>query len=52
MMKTTGVVLADQIRNLDWRARRGKFVEVAPPEVVRAIHERLVLLLEIREIPT
>jgi mRNA interferase MazF len=44
-MKTTGFVLADQIKNFDWRARRAKYVETAPIEVVKAIHERLVALL-------
>ena len=44
-LKTTGIVLADQIKNLDWRARRAKYVEIAPAEVVSAIHERLSLLL-------
>lgn len=48
-MKTTGVVLADQIKNLDWHARRAKYVETAPTEVVNAIHERLVLLLALGE---
>lgn len=43
--KTTGVVLSDQIKNLDWRARHAKYVEMAPLEVLQAIHERLVLLL-------
>ena len=44
-MKTTGVALADQIKNLDWRARRMKYVEIAPPEVLKAIRDRLMLLL-------
>jgi mRNA interferase MazF len=44
-MKTTGVVLCDQIKNLDWHARRAKYVETASPEVLKAIHERLILLL-------
>jgi mRNA interferase MazF len=44
-MKTTGFVLADQIKNLAWRVRRAKYVETAPIEVVNAIHERLKLLL-------
>ena len=44
-MKTTGVVLADQIKNLDWHARRARFVENAPVEVLKAIYERLALLL-------
>jgi mRNA interferase MazF len=46
-MKTTGVILADQIRNLDWHGRRAKYVEAAPTEVLTAIHERLVALLGI-----
>lgn len=44
-MKTTGVVLADQIRSLDWQARRAKYVETAPSSVLKDIHERLGLLL-------
>ena len=46
-MKTTGVVLSDQIKNLDWHARRAKYVETAPAEVLKAIYERLVLLLSL-----
>jgi mRNA interferase MazF len=46
-MKTTGVILTDQVKNLDWRARRAKYVEAAPPEVLSAIHERLIALLGI-----
>lgn len=48
-MKTTGVVLADQIKSLDWYARRAKYVEDAPSEVLKAIHERISLLLTIGE---
>ncbi len=46
-MRTTGVILTDQIRNLDWHARRAKYVEAAPTEVLKAIHERLIALLGI-----
>ncbi len=46
-MKTTGVVLSDRIKSLDWHARRIKYVETASPEVLKAIHDRLVLLLMI-----
>jgi len=46
-MKTTGFVLADQIKNFAWRVRRAKYVETAPVEVVKAIHERLALLLRL-----
>jgi mRNA interferase MazF len=48
-MKTTGVVLADQIKNLDWRARRAKYVETTPEDVLKAIHERLIHLLGIAQ---
>lgn len=37
----SGVVLADQIRSLDWRARKAKFVERAPASVVRDVLARL-----------
>jgi mRNA interferase MazF len=46
-MKTTGVILTDQIRNLDWHARRAKYVEAAPAEILHALHERLIALLRI-----
>jgi len=44
-MKTSGVVLSDQIKSLDWHARRARYVETAPGEVLHAVHERLMLLL-------
>jgi mRNA interferase MazF len=44
-MKTTGVVLVDQIKNLDWRQRRAHFVETAPSSVVKAILERVAILV-------
>ena len=42
----TGVVLADQIRSLDWRARRARFATDAPPEVVNDVREKLTVLLD------
>lgn len=33
-MKTSGVILSDQIRVLDWQTRKAKFVEKAVIEVV------------------
>jgi len=41
-----GVILADQIKNLDWNARRVKFVEKAPYEVVDETWELIQSLLE------
>ena len=37
----TGVVLADQIRSLDWRARRARLAARAPGAVVREVLARL-----------
>ena len=45
-MKTTGVVLSDAIKNVDWRPRKAKYVEKAAPAVLKAVRERLMLLLE------
>ncbi len=40
-----GVVLADQIRSLDWRARGARFEEQAPPQLVSEVRQRLAVLL-------
>lgn len=40
-----GVVLADQVRNLDWNARRTEVVGAAPPEVVAETLGKLTALL-------
>ncbi len=44
-MKTTGVVLADAIKNIDWRARNARYAETAPAAVMNAVRERLAALL-------
>ncbi|MGH9504852.1 MAG: endoribonuclease MazF [Terriglobales bacterium] len=44
-IKTTGVVLADAVKNVDWRARRCKYADTAPIEVIKAVQERLAALL-------
>ena len=41
-----GVVLADQIKNLDWKARKIKFIEIAPEEIVEESKEKLGWLLD------
>jgi mRNA-degrading endonuclease toxin of MazEF toxin-antitoxin module len=48
-MKTTGAVLADAIKNVDWRARNAKYTETAPAEVMKAVQERLLALLGLAE---
>ena len=43
--RVTGVVLADQIKNLDWRARKSQFAATAPPTLVGEVLDKLSLLL-------
>ena len=40
-----GVVLADHVKNLDWRSRRATFAAKAPVDVVTDVRERLRALL-------
>lgn len=44
-MKTSGVVLSDQIRVLDWQERKAKFVEKATSEVVEEVLAKLATLV-------
>ncbi len=43
--KIDGVVLADQVKNLDWSARNMTFVEKAPNEVVEQTQELIESLI-------
>ena len=36
-----GVILADQIKCLDWKARSVKFVESAPESVIREVQAKI-----------
>jgi len=40
-LEVTGVVLVDQIRSLDWRARKARFVARVPATVIREVLARL-----------
>jgi len=40
-----GVVLADQIRNLDWRTRKAAFIAPLPPKVLEEILTKIEVLL-------
>ncbi|NPB05584.1 MAG: endoribonuclease MazF [Aquificae bacterium] len=44
-LKVSGVILADQIRSLDWKARNAEFIEKAPKEVLEETLELVRLLL-------
>lgn len=39
--QTTGVVLADQIKNLDWRARRADFIEKGSDDLLLQVLAKL-----------
>jgi mRNA interferase MazF len=43
--KTTGVVLCDQIRNVDWQARESLFEEKAGQDFARAVSARFLPLV-------
>jgi mRNA interferase MazF len=40
-----GVVLADQVRSLDWRARQAEYICTAPPEVEEEVLAKLGVLV-------
>jgi len=44
-MITSGVVLSDQVKSFDWCARRVKFIEKAPNELVADVLAKLETLL-------
>jgi mRNA interferase MazF len=41
----TGVILADQVKNLDWRARNAEFWCRLPPGIYREVLKKLGTLL-------
>ena len=44
--QTSGVVLADQVKSLDWRVRQAKLFERAPPDVIAEALGKIQALLE------
>lgn len=43
--KISGVVLSDQVKCLDWRARRADLIEALPPRVTEEVLQKLDTLL-------
>jgi mRNA interferase MazF len=41
-----GVVLADQIKSLDWRARKAEYICTLPPEITDDVIAKIIPLLE------
>jgi mRNA interferase MazF len=44
--KINGVVLSDQVENLDWKTRKATFIEKASNETLINVQEKLLLLLQ------
>ena len=44
--KVHGVVLADHLKNLDWKARKIKFIEKANSDVIKECIGKLLVLFE------
>ena len=44
-LKVTGVVLADQLKSLDWRTRKAAFIAALPSDTVEEVLEKVLLLL-------
>ena len=44
-LAVTGVVLSDQVRTIDWRARNVQIVDQAPPDYVSQIQEKISQLI-------
>lgn len=45
-LATDGVVLCNQVRTVDWRARRAQFIEEVPPELIADVLARVATLIE------
>jgi mRNA interferase MazF len=43
-----GVVLTDQVKSMDWRARQAEYAETLAPDVVEKVQEKLRLLLGLK----
>ncbi len=45
-LEVGGVVLADQVKSLDWRKRQAEFISELPPQVVEDVLAKVRVLLE------
>lgn len=46
-IKTTGAVLADQVKSIDWKARNADFKEKMPDVLISKVKDRIALLLQL-----
>jgi mRNA interferase MazF len=42
----TGVVLADQVKSLDWRAREARLIETVPQDILEEVRAKVAALLD------
>jgi mRNA interferase MazF len=42
---TTGVILSDAIKSVDWRARKARFIEILPPASLKASLDNVRLFM-------
>lgn len=45
-MKVSGVILSDQVKSLDWKARKARFAGKAPAETIQEVVSKLGTLLK------
>lgn len=44
--KISGVILSDQIKSLDWKARKASFIEKLPLHIIEEVIDKLATLIE------
>ena len=44
-LKTSGAILSDHIKNLDWRFRKASFIEKAPDYIIKDVLAKVFTLL-------
>ncbi len=44
-LKTKGAILADHLKNLDWQARKAKFIEKLPSDQLAEVMQKIQALL-------
>jgi mRNA interferase ChpB len=44
-LQTDGVVLCNQVRTVDWKARRAVYIEVVPPDLIADVLARVATLI-------
>ena len=44
--KIHGVILADQVKSLDWQARHAEFIETVDQKTLKEVQDKLIVLIE------